>query len=564
MKKLKARNDIFITFFVLITFSMLLYRITIHADIYDEIFNLGISYRIAIGQLPFYECWEAFQSGDIILAPFLWVYINILGRTSGIVLYSRFIYICILIFTGYIIYCTFNKFFEKRFSFLLGYIFCFFQVYGLYYLWYDTTSIILLTIGCLFVFKAICEDKYNKTLFLAGGVMHGLMAFSYPSYILIAFLNCLIIFFYLRYSKKKPQALSLFYLVGGGLVAIVFLAYVIFVIKLDNFKTGIEIILSYRSSKSQNNTTVFTEAILSYLTVNIKLIVPSGILLYIFHKTLKNIRYIKILIIGIVFVSFINHLLMDKSLQGLANFMAYLALWTPCFYILKKKYDKKTNIAIILFLWLPSICSSVCVASLTVNAEQGPIKCWQGFILAGIVTIWYMSDYFFYSKSKYASFYSTLLLCCISCLMLINSYKYIYLNQPNIKFSNIRIQEGIYKGIKVNSNMECFVEFQNIVQWYANGKKTILAGNRLRSIYIMTDLLPCVPTIEGPCYYKEDAYHWDMTIKYFKTHNKYPDIMFLEPFELENKQIQTLLNNRYKLIGEETIGDFIIMIYVKN
>lgn len=564
MQKPKFWNNVLIFFFVLITFSMMIYRITIHADIYDEIFNLGISYRIALGQLPFYECWESFQSGDIILAPFLWLYIKVIGRTGGIVLFSRFVYVCVLICTGFVIYVTFNKFFEKRNAFLLGYIFCFFHVYGLYYLWYDTVSVILLIVGCLLTYRAVSEDKYNKIFLLIAGIMHGLMAFSYPSYVLLAFLNYIVLLLYLLYSKKKPKNLSLFYMAGGLLVVIIFLAYIFLIVKFDNFKTGIDIILSYRSLDLQSSRTVFDNIILSYLTVNIKIIIPSGILLFIFHKALNNIKYIQILIVCILSVSFINQLLMDESLKGLANFMAYLALWAPCFYILKKKHNKKTNIAIILFLWLPSICSSICVTLLTVFAEQGPIKCWQGFILAGIVTIWYICDYFSYSRFKHVSLYSAVVLCFISFSMLFDSYNYIYLNQPYIKISNERMQEGIYKGIKVNSNMECFVELQNMVQWYTKDKNSILAGNRLSSIYLMTELLPCVPTVEAPCYYKEGFYHWEMTIKYFEVHDKYPDIMFLEPFELDNQQIQMLLGRRYELIGEETIGDFDIMVYAKK
>ena len=41
--------------FVIISFSLLLYRITLHADVADEITNLNISYRISLGAIPFYH-----------------------------------------------------------------------------------------------------------------------------------------------------------------------------------------------------------------------------------------------------------------------------------------------------------------------------------------------------------------------------------------------------------------------------------------------------------------------------------------------------------------------------
>ena len=109
--------------------------------------------------------------------------------------------------------------------------------------------------------------------------------------------------------------------------------------------------------------------------------------------------------------------------------------------------------------------------------------------------------------------------------------------------------------------MECWVDIQNAINYYTKNKSSILAGNRLRPIYLMTDLIPAVPTTEAPCYFKNGQYHWDMTIKYFETHDIFPEIMFLEPYEIDNPDIQNILEERYELIGEEYIGDYSILVY---
>lgn len=551
--------------FIICTFLLLLYRISIHADIYDEIINLDISYRVALGEIPFYNCWDSFQSGDILLAPFLWLYLKIVGKTSGIVLYSRFVYVCALLIVAIVIYFIFKNIFSKKAAFLLGYLFCFFQLYGLFYLWYDTFSVIFLTLGCLFTYGGLSKNRYNKILLFCGGIFHGLMAFSYPSFVLLAVFNAVLLFIYLGKFQKDSWKKGIFYIFGGLTVIFLFLIYVCFVIGVSNFLTTLDIILSYRSLSGTGGSFILFDIISSFFCVNKITIVPTMLLILIFFVGMKKKKFEGLIegliIIGILLTAIINQVFLPEDMKGLANFMAYLALWAPVMYVLRSQKKEKMDRTIIFFLWLPSILSSICVALLTVYAENGPIKSWQGFILAGIVTIYYMCDYFIQSTQKSFLFSPQFWIGTIICILLVIQYNYIYLNQPYITSSNIRIQEGIYKGIKVNTSMECWVDIQNAINYYTKNKSSILAGNRLRPIYLMTDLIPAVPTTEAPCYFKNGQYHWDMTIKYFETHDIFPEIMFLEPYEIDNPDIQNILEERYELIGEEYIGDYSILVY---
>lgn len=550
--------------FLLITFILLIYRISIHADIYDEIINLDISYRVALGQVPFYDCWDSFQSGDLFMAPFLWLYLKIVGKSSGIILYSRFVYLGVLIITSIIIYYTFKEKCSRKLAFLIGYLFCFFQLYGLFYLWYDTTATILLVLGCLFLYQGITHKKYNKILIFLGGIFHGLMAFAYPSYILLAFLDTIVLFLFLFFQKKEKLKWGCFFIGGGFTVAFLFFLYIWFVIKPENFIETIKIILSYRSISSNSSHNIISSIIISFFKVNEITLLPTIILFSIFLVSLKYLKIEFFLIAGILLTAIINQILLPEDMRGLANFMGYLALWTPFLYILKQRRAKEHDLALILFLWLPSILSSICVALLTVYSENGPIKSWQSFILGGIITIYLMCDYLLNCNFKRKQLYSNLCIISIICVMLGIQYNYIYLNQSFHSLSNIRIKEGIYKGIRTNDSMKSWVEIQKIVQYYGKNEKTVLAGNRLRPIYLMTDLLPAVPTTEGPCYYKNGEYHWDMTIKFFESHNVLPDIMFLEPYEIENKEIRNILKREYELEGEEYIGEYSILIYKKS
>lgn len=113
--------------FVFITAGLLLWRITISATPYDEVINVSLAYRLSLGQLPFYEAQEAFQTGAIILAPFLWLYTTVIGSTDGIILFSRFLYLAALAALGMLTFRVFKKIVPFRVAFYMGYLCIFFK-----------------------------------------------------------------------------------------------------------------------------------------------------------------------------------------------------------------------------------------------------------------------------------------------------------------------------------------------------------------------------------------------------------------------------------------------------
>ena len=113
--------------FVILTFTLLLYRITLHADVDDEIMNLSIAYRMTKGDIPFYHIQESYQLGAIFLAPFLWFYVKLTGGTTGIVLYSRLIYIAVLAICAILTYRSLQHYLKKGLAFFISYVIVFFE-----------------------------------------------------------------------------------------------------------------------------------------------------------------------------------------------------------------------------------------------------------------------------------------------------------------------------------------------------------------------------------------------------------------------------------------------------
>lgn len=557
--------------FTIVIIALLLYRISIHADIYDEIINLNVAYRISQGDLPFYQCWEAFQNGDLFLSPFLWLYVKVIGSTGGIVLFSRFVYFVILCGLGLIMYVTTSPLIGKRNAYYIGLLCPLFQLYGLYYLWYDTSSTILLTAGLFIMYYAITYQKGKikyLCLFLSG-MCHALMAFSYPSLLFAAILQwCMLLYYEFRNTNRKTAIYSLvYYTLGAAFILLLFLLYILFIIQVDHFITGLNIILSYRGISAGEGSGIISSIVLSYINVNQFLIVPSLIAIYLFIKSIKNKKFIPFFLLVILISPFINQYMLKEQFQGLANYTGYLALWAPfLYYLLDVKY-KTTKISnLLLLVWLTCMFSSFCITLTTVQGNVGPIKCWQSFFPAFIVSLIMINFLLCERKRNYFSKqYFLPLIKIISFIMLFHFYHYIYLKQPYIRMSDSRMGSGIYKGIKVNSEMANYEQVQQLFKRYITPEmETVLASGNLRAIYLMTDLRAFSPSVETPDYLLDGKVEWDMSIKYFELFKDLPDIMVLQSTDLQNEEIVKIIQDHYTMTYDGFISSIEIKIYTKH
>lgn len=554
--------------FIFITFILLIYRISLHADIYDEIINLDISYRIALGDIPFYNCWEAFQSGDVFMAPFLWIYLKVFNTTSGMILYSRLVYVGVLFLVMLLIYMLMKRHLSKEKAFFLSYIVLFFELYSLFYLWYDTVSVITLTIGCVFLVKSLEEkNKFKRSgLLILAGITHCCMAFSYPSFVLLALMMAAILLFLSLKRNDNDWVKSSLdvtcYAIGAIIVILLLLLYILINVDIKNFFETLTIITESRSATGTDILDIFKSMIVAYVSINKYLIPITVILGILYFKVLRKKSYIKYLIVGIIVLPIFNQLFIGENVyMGLANYLSYIMLWCPFLYFL---IEEKEIFDVYLFdlFFIPALVTGFLISLTTVYSDIGPVKCWQACLPGALASLYYMIKLGQNLEWKVLK-QTEILLHIIVVSLLINSYSYIYLNQPYITKENTRMTDGLYWGIKVNDAMENMLPIQNLVINNVEGCNTILAGSALRSIYLMTDLKPCTWSVEAPAYYVDGVWHWDYALKYFEYFEEYPDIMFLQPYEIENEEIKELLEEKYYLADEAVIGSYNIVVYKK-
>lgn len=562
-------NKILMLLFIIVTISFVVYRITIHADIYDEIINLSVSYRIAMGDIPFYHCWEAFQSGDVFMAPFIWIYMKIFRTTSGLILYSRIIYLLALLVVAFTCYQILKKHLINELAFLLSYIVLFFELYSLFYLWYDTVSIVFLLLGDNFLLYALeSENKLNRSLaYCLAGFLHCCMVFAYPSFMFLAILIAIILFFLNIRWCEETISHSLFvvllYAMGAFLFVFFFLLFLSLSVGLFNVYETLCIILSTRSANSLSILGIFRDIIVAYISTNQLLIPITVILMVLYFSALKKGKYTPFFLIGMIVLPVFNQVFIEKGpLMGLANYLSYIMLWCPFLYYLinhKNCFDRYFfNI-----FFLPSILSGILISLTTVYADIGPVKAWQACLPGALASLYYMIKIFSNIEFK-CSNVSKLLLCIVIIELLVNSYSYIYLNQPYIRYDNVRVKDGLYWGIKINNGMESWLKIESLVKSYGKECDTVLAGGRLRPIYMISGLKPCVWSVEAPSYELEGNMQWDKAIEYFEYFGEYPDIIFVEPYEIINNDIGEILEDKYTLITSSIIGEFNIVVYKKT
>lgn len=556
--------------FVLLTFTLLIYRITLHADVYDEIMNLSISYRITLGDIPFYNIQEAYQIGAIFTAPFVWLFVKLTGGTTGIILYSRVIYILTLVGCAILIYRLMKHYLKKEIAFFLSYIIVFFELFSLFYLWYDSEAVVFCLLGNLFIARGLEQSRNTKQMYaflMLAGVLHSFMAAAHVALIPMAIGTavCIMILEYRCYAKKGIAAMKcvLAYTAFPLFVIMAALFLILFTGKMTMVTEYLEQILASRGVGEFHLFATIRSVIESYLSVNPYFLKITGVLLilyilaWIFPKTFPLFAFAMV-----VLPIYNQYLLPETSVRGLPNYLSFLAVWVPFLYAMIRKKQSFDRCLLFIF-WVPPILSAVFIPLFSMTSSYGPIKAWQMCLPGALTALYYLAVVWKERAGMESIGICKALYMVVSLVLLLNAYKFVYLNQPFIESENKRITEGIYWGIKVNPKMECMVDIQRMVEAYSEGCETILASSGIRAIYLMTDLKPFTGTTEYATFFDGDIQRWSRQREYFERFGGLPDIMFLEYYDLQDEFFEDILYVKYELLNVETIGTHEIYVYKK-
>lgn len=553
--------------FVILTFLLLLYRITLHADVSDEIMNLSISYRITQGDLPFYHIQEAYQIGAIFTAPFVWLFVKLTGGTEGIILYSRVIYILALIGCAMFMWHLLKRYLRKDIAFFLSYIIVFFELFSLFYLWYDSEAVIFCLLGNIFIAKALEQSarlKKRYAYLAIAGIVHCCMAAAHVALIPMAVGTalCLGVLVFFHYEKQISAAVKCVFAYASVPLAVLVLGFLL-VLFTGNLVTVVEFLKGLLLSRGVGEfhlwETLWSVAE-SYFSVNPCFLKGTILLLLLYPAVLIFPKLFPLLALGITALPIYNQFVLPHtSVRGVPNYLSYIALWGVLLYLLIRKKETFDRCLLYIF-WIPQILAVLFIPLFSLTSSYGPIKAWQMCLPGALAALYYMVRVW-KEKSEESFGICKLLFMAVSLTLLYGGYSFVFLNQPAVESQYKRMEEGIYKGIKVNPDMECMAELQQMIKGYSDGCETILASSGIRPIYLMTDLRPFTRTTESATFFDGDVQRWGRQLEYFERFQNIPDIMFLEYYDLQDIFFEEVLYKNYELLAVETIGKHEIYVY---
>ena len=184
---------------------MFLWRLLHTIDKGDEVQNITMAYRLVLGQKPWVDVWEIFQSGNSFASPVIWLLVKMTGSTEGIIFFVRGAFLLMNLFLGAVLFFALRKYISKS---ILGVcilaIICY-APFSLYYIWYDSMGLYFMLLGEILLFTGLQSEKsFSWSIFFAG-VSHALMSYAYPSFVLLAFAFAGILYWLNKKKKKKYE-----------------------------------------------------------------------------------------------------------------------------------------------------------------------------------------------------------------------------------------------------------------------------------------------------------------------------------------------------------------------
>lgn len=540
-------------------------RIFYTINISDECFNIGEAYRMVLGQTSLVEIWDLFQTGDLFLVPFVWIFYTFTGSTDGIVLFVRLSYFIINLGLAVFLYKILSKRTDSLIAACIGLCTLTFAPFSLYYPWYDTFAVIFMLIGCLLLmYGAYAKKSKSKTVALvAAGIFHACMIYSYPTMIIAIFvLFC--IFVVLQYKKYKNIKGVLndckWYIAGAAGVLLIFLIYCLCVGFNNLFFLDSDIMSFNMSRRSVPYTfigvlTAIQKTFVTLLNQMDTIALPTGVLIVFFVFSLikkKNSKPLNIIVLlGIVILPLLCNLTAESV--ATINYMFYIFIWAPalCLY-LKDKEHRETAKKLILFLWIPSLFSMIAVEFTAMN---GGIKtefgCYAGAVAAfAILGMAAKEQDFKIPKTAINIAVSSVVL-----LSLAASQTYLYWNNV-FQYSSIdectyRVESGIFKGIYAAPKDTMYEKMQDVLNSVIDDEdETILCTDVTIYVYLFSSLKPCTAYLWRPYAKAEGEINdWSMTYEYFEKTGKTPDVIVSATTTFPNQpdSLKYMINTKYKV-----------------
>lgn len=554
-RKINIKRSLLIIFLVISIIKVVSLFFGFAGDNYpDEVFADVISYYLSLGKTPLVDCREIFQTGDMFMLPFIYVFTFITGNTDGIILYLRFC--CLFLICLVAIYSFFivRYYVDDNVALLTAlFIFTCTPLNSEYWT-YDTALMNFVLVSSLSVVYGYYTE--NKKYLFLGGFFLGLVVFSYPTAIIYAlFYICLVSVFFVNNKKNK---LIKWFVYGGLLVILLFCIYCAIVGFSNLFFVSSSNAMVVTSGRLTNYSTRFGllgEIAYTNLVVlvNNKDILISYILILLVMKLSKNkgwiIQYVLLMIMLIIPL-----LLANQKWFGLYNQLNYytcLYFTALGIYLFLDKAKKKELLPFLVLLVLPCIIimNTISLSTAYKAGGKGQYGLYAGACIVLLVIYFFLKERI-HNKNAFE-------ICSIIVCLVPSMYNTIvnvkYSNDPNYSKSNYVVETGICKGLIINKSEAIKIEeqqkqFLSLVE--QTDQTVVVSSQGTMMYYLFSDLEP----------YTQNLWkNWDDTesellnadVSLYKENNEYPDIIILDAHsnvETFSESIGNMILTHYELV----------------
>lgn len=570
MNKAKLSTSmIFVMCFSLVIVFFFCNRMTLGADTTDESFYVVMAYRLAQGNYLFSDMWEQVSTSSVLGGVLLWLYKNILGGgVEGCILFSRVAFFIINIVATCLLYRAESRIVKKEYAILLSLLYLIYAPFHIYTFGYNNLSNMFFLAAISFYLLAYLGKK--EKYFLVAGVFCAVLAFTYPTMIML----CLIMFILIYFRRKEFGRKSWLYFCLGGFAAAAIISIVLLsIVGIHGLLSGIQGILSdpaYSVSgiRWSQKLQMAIEYFFYPFTKEGLYIKLFTVWLFVLAFWMKKYQWLKLTVALYPMVVLLETLpLGSVGTYGTGNFMFFMSFIAPWLIGFIEK-NRKIVLNIFYIQWLPSIFFYLIIGSSSYGgAGQGS----QCLYLAAIVTLTEIVFILEETLEIYKGWginYSKLII--IGVLSFTVTFELIVYYSVVYRDSNWRnltneVTVGPYKGIRTTeAKKEYLEEMYYVMKNLEEKDKTVCVLYHSNFAYLYLDMVPQSPTAWG-LYPSLD--NQDVFMKYFSEDEKrIPNIIYVvnvdndvdfdyqnEEYYIYAEKLNTYLSTNYVLVDERPV-----------
>lgn len=531
----------------------------------DEGYALALPYRLLQGDKLLTDMWEVHQTSSIFAAAILKPFLVISGSAEGIVLYSRVVSTMIHLLISFLCYGTLRLYISKAQAGFMALVYFNFLPkwmmnvdFSMQFVWFFVLCILCILMGEYNRNKKQYKKMY-LWIFLAGVSLAFLvlgyptMVFLYPVYVILLFMR--------KGWEKGERIKSVLAFTGGcGILAVLFLGYLLSYMSISQLFENIPHVFS-DGSHQFSGTSKWSlwighgkDVVVQTAITGVPSLLMAGICHALINRNQKNKETGKLPCYSFcvtftnVYISLTSAIILFADLLGVAwgpfrLQIRYIVMFVLGFFIIQRVQDKKMGKWVLQFCMMTSL---VAFLSILLASNVGPTSSSSYLTLGVMAMLWMLmeeirqikegeqSNALSKSGAMYLKLtYMALTLFLLSIIFCKGYYVRVTEYPPsNIRMERMQIAKGAAKGIYVYpSEYEEMTETYEIMTQYSdeNDRVLYLGTQALSNLYTEGEMvLPT--TISTPAFNEQ----W---VEYFGKHpKKMPTVIFLSKSTVKDQE----------------------------